>query len=268
MRVPHTNSEGFPETELTEEQRYIFDTRGWLAIPAVLTPEEIEPMREYCYRLRREPDSIPEPERSAIGGPLERLVDHPVVLGFMNEFVSHQPHANENCYGFRLEGTFLSLRTAGSTNFGPHGGGGLFNLPGNSHVYRCYPGSAHSGLTRVVWELNPVEKGDGGTMFLNGSHKTAFGPPRSVQDPNSPLWDTYSCPAGSVLFFTEGITHTGAVWTNQERDRVAIFNCYNTVGSKWHKWEPNPKQLEMMPPMRQTLFRPVYCQDNVIGGER
>src|SRR5207248_9661132 len=87
----------------------------------------------------------------------------PVVLGFMNEFVSHQPHANENCYGFRLEGTFLSLRTAGSTNFGPHGGGGLFNLPGNSHVYRCYPGRAHSGLTRVVWELNPVEKGDGGT---------------------------------------------------------------------------------------------------------
>jgi hypothetical protein len=48
---------------------------------------------------------------------------------------------------------------------------------------------------------------------------------------------------------------------------VAIFNCYNTVGSKWHKWEPHPEQLRMMPPQRQTLFRPVYCQDNVISEE-
>src|SRR2546425_120958 len=82
-------------------------------------------------------------------------------------------------------------------------------------------------------------------------------PPASIQDPQSPLWETYSCPAGSVLFFTEAITHTGAAWTHRERERVAIFNCYNTVGSKWHKWEPHPAQLRMMPPKRQTLFRPV-----------
>ena len=48
-------------------------------------------------------------------------------------------------------------------------------------------------------------------------------------------------------------------------DRVAIFNCYNGVGNKWHKWEPHPKHLAEMPFKRSTLFRPVYCQDNVLS---
>jgi hypothetical protein len=267
MGITTTNADGRPAIPLTEEQRYLFDTRGWLVIPGVLSEGEIAEKRDFCCRLRREPEALPEHARSSIGGPLEELVDHPVVLGFMNEFVAHPPHATEYGYGFRLEGSFLAIRQAGSDNFRPHGGGGMFNLPGNSHVYRCVPGRAHSGLTRVVWELNPVERGDGGTMFLTGSHKTAFPPPASIQDPRSPLWETYSCPAGSVLFFTEAITHTGAEWTNRERERVAIFNCYNTVGSKWHKWEPHPAQLRLMPSQRQTLFRPVYCQDNVIKEE-
>src|SRR5687767_6782587 len=83
MRVPSSNADELPEVELTEEQRYLFDTRGWLMIPGVLTPKELQPMREFCYRLKQEPESIPPHHRSSIGGPLERLVDHPVVLGFM-----------------------------------------------------------------------------------------------------------------------------------------------------------------------------------------
>ena len=65
-----------------------------------------------------------------------------------------------------------------------------------------------------------------------------------------------------MLVFTEAITHTGAKWIDEKIDRVAIFHCYNTVGNKWHKWEPHPKHVEAMPFKRQTLFRPVHCQDN------
>ena len=35
-------------------------------------------------------------------------------------------------------------------------------------------GQIYSGLTRVVFELNPVKKGQGGTSFLSGSHKLNF----------------------------------------------------------------------------------------------
>ena len=262
MSVPTTNADGKPAIEFTEDQKYIFDTRGWIAIPDVLTDDEIGEMREFCYRLKREPESIPEHHRYSVGGPLEKLADHPLVVGFMNEFVS-AGYSSEDCYGFRFESTFLTIRSKGHDNFNPHGGQGMFTFPGNSHTYRLNPGKAHSGLTRVVWELNPVKRGGGGTLFLTGSHKAAFPPPESVHNPDSHLWEDYSCPAGSALFFTEAITHTGARWKDDMVDRVAVFNCYNVVGNKWHKWDPHPKHLSEMPFKRQTLFRPVHCQDNV-----
>jgi hypothetical protein len=265
-KLPTTNADNVSITPLTEEQRYLFDTRGWLLFPSVLSDSDIEEMRDFCYRLQEQPESIPENERSTVGGPLQKLTDHPIVVGFMNEFVAHGDLASEDCYGFRLEGSFLALRKVGYDNFGPHGGSGMLNFPGNSHTYHIRHGHANSGLTRVVWELNPVRKGRGGTLFLTGSHKAAFQPPSSISDPQSPLWDSYSCPAGSILIFTEAISHTGSAWTNESNDRVAIFHCYNTIGNKWHKWEPPQKVLEAMPPKRRTLFRPVYCQDNLIKG--
>ncbi len=263
--VPTTNSDGEPITAWTDEQKYQFDTRGWLCFPGIIDEAEAATMRDFCYQLQNDPDSIPLSERSTIGGPLQKLVDHPLVVGFMNEFVASPGLATEAGYGFRLEGTFLALRPPGHDNFRPHGGSGLLNFPGNSHTYHVRSGRANSGLTRVVWELAPVKYRQGGTLFLTGSHKAAFAPPESTQDIDSPLWETYECPAGSVLFFTEAITHTGAIWTNPENDRVALFHCYNTVGQKWHKWEPHPELLAAMPPKRQSLFRPVYCQDNRVA---
>ena len=264
MLLPERNADGRPIVELTEEQRYLLDTKGWLLIPGVLTEAETAEMRDFCYRLRRDPESIPLSERSSAGGPLQRLIDHPVVVGFMNAFVAHPVLATAHGYGFRLESTFLTIRSKGANNFSPHGGSGLFTFPGNSHTYSCYPGAANSGLTRAVWELNPVEKGDGGTLFLTGSHKAAFPPPASIQDPDSPLWETYRCPAGSLLFFTEALTHSGAEWKNPDVERVAIFNCYNTINAKWHAWNPHPELLAAMPPLRQSLFRSVHCQDNAV----
>ena len=61
----------------------------------------------------------------------------------------------------------------------------------------------YSGLTRVVWELNPVEKGDGGTLFLSGTHKASFPQPPCVREPDNAHMDSYSCPAGSAIIFTE-----------------------------------------------------------------
>ncbi len=264
MAFTDFNADGEPAVEPTCDQKYIFDVKGWIAFPGVLADDDIEEMREFCLKLKTEPESVPEPERCGIGGPLLKLADHPIVLGFMNEFVACG-NASQECYGFRMESSFVTQRKAGSDNFQPHGGGGLNMFPANSHVYHLRPGEVHSGLTRVVWEMNPVEEGCGGTLFVSGSHKAAFHRPDSLQDPQSPLWDTYSCPAGSLLIFTEAITHTGTEWKTKDRHRLAIFNSYNTMGSKWHKWEPHPDLLAKMCPKRQSLFRPVYCEENPFG---
>ncbi len=107
-----------------------------------------------------------------------------------------------------------------------------------------------------------MELGGGGTLFVSGSHKSAFLPP--VDDPSSPLWTTYECPAGSLLLFCEGTTHSTAPWTSTQRDRVAIFSRYNYVNSRWHKWEAHADHVANMPPLRQTLFRPVHVEGNLV----
>ena len=262
--LPQTTSDGSPVVPPTQEQKYLFDMRGWLLVPGVLTGDELEEIQDFGYRLRHEPDSIPEHERSPLGGPMQKLSDHPNVVGFLNEFLAHPALSSPECYGFRMESCHMFYRTVGDGNFGPHNGNGMLRFPGDSHLYRCIPGRGYSGLTRIVWELNPVKYRQGGTLFITGSHKAVYTAPDSIRTPDSPIWDTYECPAGSLLFFTEALTHSTHQWTNEDNHRMAIFSCYNTVNSKWHDWNPNPKLMEEMPPKRQTLFRPVRAANNLI----
>lgn len=262
--LPQTTAEGTPVVVPTQEQKYLFDMRGWILMPGVLKGDVLEEMQDFCLRLRSDPESIPEHHRTPLGGPMEKLADHPNVVGFLNEFLAHPALSNQDCYGFRMESCSLFYRTVGDGHFGPHNGNGLLRFPGDSHLYRCIPGKGYSGLTRIVWELNPVKYRQGGTLFITGSHKAVYTAPDTIQSPDSQIWDTYECPAGSLLFFTEALTHSTHQWTNEENDRLAIFSCYNTVNAKWHDWNPHPKLLEEMPPKRQTLFRPVRAANNLV----
>lgn len=138
-----TNADGRPVVRPSDEQKYTFDTRGWLLIPGVLSEDEIEEMRDFCYRLHNGDETIPEHQRFSIGGPLEKLTDHPVVVGFMNEFVAHPLLANESCYGFRMEGSYLIDR---------------HRLRGAHHRYRPHhhrphPAAVASALRRVLHQV-------------------------------------------------------------------------------------------------------------------
>lgn len=266
--LPKTNADGEPVVELSQEQKYLFDARGWLLVPGVLGEDETEAMREHAEHVRDNPESLPEHERNYISGPLEKLTDHPVVVGFMNEFLAHPHLSAPDCYGFRMESAGLRSPSAEPDKqgkFSPHNGSGFFRFANDSHHYQCIPGKAFSGLTRVVWELNPVKYHQGGTLLATGSHKAAYTAPDSIQNIDSEVWDTYECPAGSVLFFTEALAHSTCPWTNTDNARVGIFNLYNSVGSRWGKWEAPAELVAQMPPMRQTLFRGIHCADNVPG---
>ncbi len=270
--LTQTNADGLPVVIPSQKQKYDFDRKGWLLIPNVLSDTEIGEMRVFCERLNTDPDSIPEPQRCALGGPLQKLADHPVLVGFLNEFLAYPPAASEDCYGFRLEETdviFGARLGDAESEFMLKKGNGLFRLPGDSHIYRCVPGRGWSGLTRAIWELSKVNVKTNNFRFITGSHKAAYTVPEAVHDQNSPLWDTYECPPGSLFLLTESITqmnihpssHSGDV------DRVSISNLYNTVASRWSNWMPHPELSEAMPPKRQTLFRETYAGGNVVNGD-
>ena len=100
-RLTMSNADGESVVELTEEQKFTFDTNGWLVIPGLLDDDDLKEMRDFCYRLKDQPDSLPAHMRTPIAGPLEKLVDHPVVVGFCNEFLAYPALASEDYYGFQ-----------------------------------------------------------------------------------------------------------------------------------------------------------------------
>ena len=256
--LPTTNADGRDVVPMTPAQKYLFDLKGFILLPALLSEEELVLIRAHQHKFLYERESLPPHERDNHGGPSQILLDHPAVVGVLNEVLSHQALASEECYGFRYDHTYTSHRQAGHDNFGPHGGGGYFNFRGNSHIYQMQPGKVHSGLTRVVWELNEVSEGDGGTLFLPGSHKAAFPRSEELSLRDSPLWESYTCPAGSAVIFTEALCHSGTRWTNQQRDRLTLFTCYDTVNSKWGKGCPAPEVVASFSEKRRTLFRGVW----------
>ena len=253
--LPTTNGDGLPVVPMSAAQKYLFDIKGWICLPGLLSEEQLTSVRAHQMKFLHERDTLPPEHRDNHGGPSQILLDHPAVVGVLNAILSHQALASEECYGFRYNHTYTSHRKAGHDNWRPHGGGGYFNFCGNSHIYQMQPGRVHAGLTRVVWELNEVGPGDGVTVFLSGSHKAAFPRPEEVSGRDSPLWESYTCPAGSAVIFTEALCHSGTRWTHPDRDRLSLFTCYNTVNSKWGKGCPSAEVIAAMAPKRQTLFR-------------
>ena len=63
--MPTHNADGQAVVPLTEEQKYLFDARGWLLISSVLSEAEVKEMRAYALRLHDDPESLPEHERSS-----------------------------------------------------------------------------------------------------------------------------------------------------------------------------------------------------------
>lgn len=265
--LTRTNADGEPVVVPTQKQKYDFDRNGWLRIPNVLPESDIAEMREFCQTLREAPETIPEQERSTLGGPLQKLADHPVIVGFLNEFLAYPPAASEECYGFRLEESGACFGNSPQQTEAEsllQKGNGLFRLPGDSHLYRCVPGRGWSGLTRAIWEFTDVTLQTNGIRFITGSHKAAYPIPEVLQDPGASVWETYQCPPGSLILFTESMTHTQV---QVSAERVSVSNVYNTVASRWSNWLPHPQLLEQMPPKRQTLFRGVYAGGNVVSGD-
>jgi hypothetical protein len=265
---PTRNSEGLPVIPPTDEQKYVFDTRGWVLIESVLTGAELDEARDYAARIREDPDSIPRHGRPTLDGPLQRLLDHPVVVGFLNEFTASPALSSQDCYGFSLGGSNVIHRKPGEAAHAPHNGSGLMRFPEDAHFYEAHPGKVYLPHSRFVWELNPVKEKQGGTLFVNGSHKAAYTAPEEIQDPDSDIWTSYSCPAGSLIIFAEATTHTACTWKDEEHDRVALFNLYNPIDTGWDRTlRPDPDLLASMPPMRQTLFRERHVVDNLPGGD-
>ena len=88
---------------MTDEQKFFFDLNGWISIPAVLSSDDIEEMKTEVYAG----------SKRSYEGALQRLLDHPAIVGILSEILTEDPFVRDECYGFRCEASFTTVRPPG-----------------------------------------------------------------------------------------------------------------------------------------------------------
>lgn len=247
------NRFAFSGGNMSQHDRVVFDLKGYLVKPAVLNEDEVKTIKEFVLRQKNNPESLPVHERQLPGGAFAPLIDHPEVMKVLLEVID--PDINK----IRLENVFLSYREQGEGEWKPHAGGRTTNP---NYAYNFHDGRIYAGMTRVVWELNEVIEGKGGTCFIPGSHKANYNirtnPVATIDERNSGLWSSYSCPPGSLIIFSEAVRHSADFWQNPDNPRVAMFCAYNHINVRHHKPSISHEVIDHLSPQHQKFFKEVY----------
>ena len=238
---------------MTEHDRVVFDLKGYIVKPAVLNQDEVKVLKEFVLRQKNEPESLQPHECCLPGGPFAQLIDHPAVMNVLLNVI------DPDIEKIRLENVFLNYREMGEGEWKPHAGGRSTNP---NYAYNFHDGRIYAGMTRVVWELTEVLENKGGTCFIPGSHKANYNirtnPVASIDARDSGLWESYSCPPGSLIIFSEAVRHSADFWQNPHNPRISIFCAYNHINVRHHKPDIPPAVMERLAPKHQRFFREVY----------
>ena len=106
-RFPDLETPG-PPVPMTEEQRFVFDLKGWLLIPSVLTRAQIDALKAHLEALANDRESLDPVDRYSLSGPAQVLLDHPAIVNVLEEILGH--NRDDQSYGFRCESSFSTIR--------------------------------------------------------------------------------------------------------------------------------------------------------------
>ena len=222
---------------MTDTEKYLFDLNGYLVIPDVLHAEEtaeLNAILDARIAAEREPEETAFRFRDLLtwGAPYRDLLAHPRLLPYLHALVG------ERC---RLDHEYLDVIRQGLGPIGAtlHGGGAPHDP---SQYYQVKDGRIHNGLIVVVYALKDVHPGDGGFACVPASHKANFPLPRGWADMSeklAPCVTAVPCKAGSVIIFTEALTHGTLPWKGAD-ERRSIFMKYSPHFMAWSTQRYDP----------------------------
>jgi hypothetical protein len=251
---------------LTDRQRYVFDVQGYLVLPGVLDPQQVQRLRALLEEAAADPGRATHfPPRAdgstelvdflAWDGELAALLDHPAVTAVLEELLGT---------GFRLDHCYGMRQPKGTGMLPLHGGGNEVD----ETFYSCHAGKIRTGLTVVSWALSDTPAEGGGFACVPGSHKASFTLPEFsdafiadelVQLPEAPdLIRQVPVKAGDVLIFTEALAHAAKPWQSED-SRWALLFKYCPAWASWARHRPaSDEVLAALSPRQRALLEPPY----------
>jgi ectoine hydroxylase len=201
---------------LSDEERFMFETFGYLVIPNALSPVETQACLDASQRAH---DALPAGEWRQIGHlyesepAIEALIDHPAMIAKVRAIMGDY---------FILQSAWCTKQPSGGTAGGYHQDG--------SSVYdfrRLAPATPLLQL-RIGYLLTDQSREDMGNMvMIPGSHNTQFKLPKSVKPDlaDLPIRDVVCGGPGTALLFHQGVWHRSGL-NAQAFDRYTMHMVY------------------------------------------
>ena len=245
------------ESRMSEEQRYLFDTFGYLVIPDALSADQVAELRATLRQPTEQFDPIAQAE-----GPLHwakvwrDVLDLPTLTPILEEIIgNHATRERRTGTGQPITPTFrldhINVHTNVEQGFAGgtlHGG---WKGTGGTQFSSYHDGRFYNGLVSVSFELFDTHPNNGGFGCIPGSHKSNLRLPDAWRDlaRQVPACVT-RVPAkpGEAIVFTEALTHGTLPWTSRA-NRQTVFYKFSPNGSTWSADFFNPDDFRHYPDM-------------------
>ena len=214
-----------------ELQQYLFDLQGYLVIENALSSEDLVALNALL-----DEHEIPESGKGmrfgsapAVRGtpsgflqwgkPFCDLLDHPSIIPILRLRLG-------DC--FRLDRLYGMCMNQGMQRGDLHADFGASSI-----TSALAPGERYDppenrmlhGLIAVAWNLADAGPEYGGFCCIPGSHKSSYKTPQRIQDhpEDVPQVVIPPAPAGSVIIFTEALTHGTSAWHAAHQRRTLLY---------------------------------------------
>ena len=149
----------------------------------------------------------------------------------------------------------------GAERLGLHGGNTPYDPP---EYYHFRNGRMYNGLTVVAWNLADTGPEQGGFCCIPGSHKVNYPCPPEIRNAHldSGCVVVPEAGAGSVVIFTEALTHGTAPWRAEHQRRSLLYK-YSPAQQSWHKTHLAAPEGVELTQRQQLLFEPPYFSGRV-----
>ena len=240
-----------------ELQQYLFDLQGYLVIENVLDPEELTTLNQLIDR-----QELPTP------GKVQRFGGAPDGSGFLDwgkpfcDLLTHQAimpiirFRLGDC--FRLDRIYGMYMREGMPRGHLHADYGATSTTSDAQPGEYFPfrdNQVANGFVVVTWVLSDTGPDYGGFCCIPGSHKSNFKlPPQIDQSPeDAPCVMIPNAPAGSVILFTEALTHGTAAWRGKHERRSLLYK-YSVSHMVWTSRRVQPPANVELTPRQDILF--------------
>ena len=241
-----------------EMQQYLFDLQGYLVIEDALSPDEVAALNHLMdEQALPAPGKVQRfgsaPEGSgflAWGKPFCDLLDHPKIMPILR-FCLGDSFRLDRLYGMYMrQGMPRGRLHADYGATAPNAGA----RPGEYFPFR--DNQIYNGFIVVTWNLSDAGPGLGGFCCIPGSHKSHYKLPKQIDEApeKSPSVIIPNAPAGSVVLFTEALTHGTAAWDG-EHERRSLLYKYCVSHMAWTAKRVQPPQNVELTARQQILFR-------------